>query len=257
MDGNGAYGISNSNSIGIEICINSDGNYETAFSNAIELTKSLMKKYNIPVTRVVRHYDASRKSCPNSMKANNWAKWNTFRQRLTGSSVPLKTTQGTVTADVLNVRNSPSTSGAIIGSLTAGTVVDIAKKVGNWYDIYFGNSGGYVSADYIKTSFGQSTNTPKPSTPDSKPSTTQHRNCVVYANEVDMRAALYLTDWFNIKGEDCICKHVKEYSPSLGRSTYGVGGGLDGVKCTVYLKGNGRLDTLEVVLKRMGWKISR
>ena len=78
-DGKGKYGITNSNSIGIEICINSDGNYNTAFQNAVELTKHLMKELNIPLEKVVRHYDASRKNCPARMNKNGWALWNTFK----------------------------------------------------------------------------------------------------------------------------------------------------------------------------------
>ena len=41
-----------------------------------------MKELNIPIERVVRHYDASRKSCPNSMSKNNWAEWHLFKQKL-------------------------------------------------------------------------------------------------------------------------------------------------------------------------------
>lgn len=81
-DGAGKYGITNANSIGIEICINSDGNYDVAFQNAVVLTKQLMLELNIPVERVVRHYDASRKNCPASMSADNWALWNTFKAQL-------------------------------------------------------------------------------------------------------------------------------------------------------------------------------
>ena len=81
-DGKGKYGITNSNSIGIEICVNSDGNYNTAFLKAVELTKVLMKELNIPIDRVVRHYDASRKNCPASMSHNNWAYWQDFKNRL-------------------------------------------------------------------------------------------------------------------------------------------------------------------------------
>ena len=81
-DGKGKYGITNSNSIGIEICINSDSNYNTAFQNAVELTKYLMKELNIPLERVVRHYDASRKNCPASMNKNNWALWGTFKKEI-------------------------------------------------------------------------------------------------------------------------------------------------------------------------------
>lgn len=69
-DGKGQYGITNRNSVGIEICVNSDGNYDAVFNNSIELTKHLMKELNIPLERVVRHYDASRKNCPASMSKN-------------------------------------------------------------------------------------------------------------------------------------------------------------------------------------------
>lgn len=81
-DGKGKYGITNSNSIGIEICINSDGNYEKAVENTVKLTKQLMKKLNIPIDRVVRHYDASRKICPAQMSANNWEGWKQFKNKL-------------------------------------------------------------------------------------------------------------------------------------------------------------------------------
>jgi N-acetylmuramoyl-L-alanine amidase len=41
-----------------------------------------MEKYDIPLDRVVRHYDASRKICPRSMSENNWEKWWEFKERL-------------------------------------------------------------------------------------------------------------------------------------------------------------------------------
>jgi N-acetylmuramoyl-L-alanine amidase CwlA len=84
-DGKGKYGITNSNSIGIEICVNSDGDYQKAYAKAVELTKYLMKELKIPITRVVRHYDASRKNCPASMAYNNWALWSEFKKLLSES----------------------------------------------------------------------------------------------------------------------------------------------------------------------------
>jgi N-acetylmuramoyl-L-alanine amidase len=81
-DGKGKNGITNANSIGIEICVNADGNYDVAFQNAVALTKQLMAELNIPIDRVVRHYDASGKICPASMSADNWALWNTFKAQL-------------------------------------------------------------------------------------------------------------------------------------------------------------------------------
>lgn len=79
-DGKGRFGITNSNSLSIEMCINSDGNYSKMYKNAVELTKNLMKKFNIPCERVVRHYDASRKNCPGHMNKNNWGAWWKFKE---------------------------------------------------------------------------------------------------------------------------------------------------------------------------------
>lgn len=81
-DGKGKYGISNANSIGIEICINADGDYNTAVQNTVELTKYLMDILNISADCVVRHYDASRKNCPQSMSGNGWSKWKEFKNKL-------------------------------------------------------------------------------------------------------------------------------------------------------------------------------
>ena len=85
--GRALNGCKNSNSIGIEICVNSDGNYNKAVENTIELTKNLMNKYNIPINRVVRHYDVSRKMCPQSMKSNNWYRWVKFKESLNGKVI--------------------------------------------------------------------------------------------------------------------------------------------------------------------------
>lgn len=89
-DGKGKYGITNANSVGIEICINSDGNYDAAFQNAVALTKQLMQELHIPADRVIRHYDASRKNCPATMSKNNWALWNTFKTQLKMEDVDME-----------------------------------------------------------------------------------------------------------------------------------------------------------------------
>lgn len=81
-DGSGKYGISNANSIGIEICINADGDYQRAVDNTVKLTKELMQELDIPIECVVRHYDASRKRCPYTMSYDDWSKWFIFKQRL-------------------------------------------------------------------------------------------------------------------------------------------------------------------------------
>ncbi len=102
-DGKGNYGITNYNSIGIEICINSDGDYDKAVQKTIELVRTLMKELNIPIEKVVRHYDASRKKCPGTMSSNNWEKWTWFINQIKQSSdeseqltLIMGTTQATV-----------------------------------------------------------------------------------------------------------------------------------------------------------------
>ena len=81
-DGKGKYGISNANSVGVEICVNSDGDYDKAVKNAVVAVRQLMSELYIPVDRVVRHYDASRKNCPASMSANDWESWKKFKDLL-------------------------------------------------------------------------------------------------------------------------------------------------------------------------------
>ena len=70
--------ISNTNSIGIEMCINSDGDYNQAVQNTIDLAAYLLWKYDLPIERLVRHHDANGKTCPLTMSANNWALWHEF-----------------------------------------------------------------------------------------------------------------------------------------------------------------------------------
>lgn len=71
-DGGPEAKINNRNSIGIEICINSDGDYNSAVQKAIELIKVLMKELDIDADHVVRHYDASGKDCPMTMDNADW-----------------------------------------------------------------------------------------------------------------------------------------------------------------------------------------
>lgn len=62
--GRALNGCKNTNSIGIELCINQDGDYDKAYKNLVELVKNLMVKFKIDLDHVCRHYDVSRKRCP-------------------------------------------------------------------------------------------------------------------------------------------------------------------------------------------------
>src|SRR5699024_10603100 len=84
----------NEQSIGIEICVNSDGDFKIAVDNAIELTKLLMSKHNIPVANVIQHNKASGKDCPRYLRSGDKGiTWSQFVDALGGKVVkPTNTT---------------------------------------------------------------------------------------------------------------------------------------------------------------------
>ena len=63
---------------------------------------------------------------------------------------------GIVNADVLNVRSGASTSNSIIGLLNENATVQIISTNNGWHKIKFNNTIGFVSAEYINTSSGNS-----------------------------------------------------------------------------------------------------
>ena len=97
-DGFGKYGITNSNSIGIELCPEADGTiHPQTIANAIWLGKKLMKDFGILPENNVRHYDASRKNCPQFMNTDGkWTKWYEFKAQLIAEDVaePVAATSG-------------------------------------------------------------------------------------------------------------------------------------------------------------------
>lgn len=125
------YGIcKNANSLNIELCddVKNGVIYPSAktIKNAIELTKSLMKKYSIPAANVIRHFDVTGKSCPAywcGSSAKN-KKWKTeFHNKLSGSgsSASQPSTSGTM----YRVRKTWADAKSQVG---AYTVLSNAKK---------------------------------------------------------------------------------------------------------------------------------
>ena len=128
----------NGNSISIEICCYQDSSgwhfRDGAVSNAIKLTKYLMKEYNIGINNVIRHFDVVGKYCPG---ISGWIptigpdynenKWNAFKAALVGNS-----------SVVISDSNKPSTNNSASVSLPSDNIVDsypLLKK---------GSTGSYV-----------------------------------------------------------------------------------------------------------------
>ena len=83
------YGIiTNRNSLSVELCGTlGDGSRrpsETTLKNAAALCRKLMDRYQIPLSRVYRHFDVTGKHCPAYWMDE--AAWQTFKARLKSSS---------------------------------------------------------------------------------------------------------------------------------------------------------------------------
>ncbi len=75
----------NSNSIGIEMCVKKkpDGTWyfeKNTEQNTIDLIKYLMQKYNISINNVIRHFDVTGKNCPEPMLEDSV--WLNFKNRI-------------------------------------------------------------------------------------------------------------------------------------------------------------------------------
>lgn len=63
----------------------------------------------------------------------------------------------TVTASSLNVRSTPSTSGAKVGVLPNGAQVTVTSANGSWAAVSYNGISGYCSMDYLKQNAAQTT----------------------------------------------------------------------------------------------------
>lgn len=160
-------GNGNKHSIGIEGCINVDGDYVKSVTNMAELTAMLCKQEGLdPVKDVVRHYDWSGKHCPSQI-IDGWygITWPKFKQMVldfyNGGNTAVKsvtkpnkaktTTTGIVSkypekgvfypAETIIVRDKPSTKANIIARYYAGENL-------TYHTVHIGN--GYVWLEYLR-----------------------------------------------------------------------------------------------------------
>jgi len=83
--------ITNTNSISIEMCdTKKDGKVEITnqtLENVYAFSRLLMKKYNISIDHVYRHYDVNGKLCPNCNGLLDEAIWQNFKNNIVNSTV--------------------------------------------------------------------------------------------------------------------------------------------------------------------------
>lgn len=119
-------GGGNMASIGIEICVNSDGNFDKARENAAWLTAKLLKEHNLTIGAVKQHHDFAPdgKNCPQTIRDKGL--WNNFLQAV---------------QKYYGVTNSSSSSN------TTNTIVPVFK-VGQV--VQFNGTKHYKSSDAIQ-----------------------------------------------------------------------------------------------------------
>lgn len=128
------YGqCTNTNSISIELC-DEVRNGKSDFSastieNAVKLVKDLMKKYNIDINHIIRHFDVNGKPCPLPYVDNT--EWRKFKEKITESEDLTMTQYEELKKELEALKLKNETLESIVGSLykTSDEIPDYYKTV--------------------------------------------------------------------------------------------------------------------------------
>lgn len=133
MMGNPASGTDSPNNytIGIEMCVNSDGDFSKTRQNTVDLVQFLLKKHQLGIDAVLRHFDITGKDCPKMMLDEEI--WAEFKREITAEY----TSPGNlkVNTSTLNVRSGPGTQHPIKRVLLNGEIVEKKGQYKLWYQI--------------------------------------------------------------------------------------------------------------------------
>jgi N-acetylmuramoyl-L-alanine amidase CwlA len=80
--GDGGTGKGNTQTVAIEICMNSDGDLEKATDNAAELAAQVLKEKGLSADDLYQHHDWSGKNCPSQIRAGKPYSWSTFKDKV-------------------------------------------------------------------------------------------------------------------------------------------------------------------------------
>lgn len=141
----------NNTSIGIEIAMFDDKDRQRqAYQNAIELIKIIMKYYGFKDSQVKRHYDWTRKNCPQWLIEGKWGyTWDWFKGQLKTTTQstqdPGITFKVKILVDTLNIRSGPNTTYPIVGQVHKDEVFTIVKAQGAWG--YLKSGAGWINTN--------------------------------------------------------------------------------------------------------------
>jgi len=134
--GDGANGPGNRTSIHIEMCVNKDGNYAQTVKNTAEITKYLMRKYNISIDHVVQHNKWTGKNCPRLLRSGEKGiTWNDFISMVRSEAVvkAAKTSEAAVKAEKTSeavMWDGEELKKGQIGRITVLKPINLWRRVG-------------------------------------------------------------------------------------------------------------------------------
>lgn len=131
----------NNCTIGIEMCVNSDGDFKAMYQRTIELAADILKRYDWSVDKVWRHFDVTGKNCPAYFVSDDyagqftgltavqaWAKFKDDVQRL------LNPQSSQRNVDTCNVMLTLNANGLLVDGVSYLPVRAVAEATGGIVD---------------------------------------------------------------------------------------------------------------------------
>jgi N-acetylmuramoyl-L-alanine amidase CwlA len=135
--------------IGVEYCVNADGNLDNTFARTVVMLASLLLRFNLSVDQLLRHNDVTGKNCPAHFL--NAQMWDNLKVNVAGAMQNIAGTcrRAVVQSAALNVRSGPGASHSILYELKKEMPVLVFRTTGDWACIQEGPEG-WVNQKFIK-----------------------------------------------------------------------------------------------------------
>jgi N-acetylmuramoyl-L-alanine amidase CwlA len=132
--------------IGIEMCVNSDGDFPVTYHHTVLLTAMLLKRHGLTPEAVYRHFDITGKACPRPLITDQ--AWQIFSELvLIQFELLSQTPHKAIKAAELNIRKGPGVSHPIAYTLRKGYMVPVFEEHQNgWVRI---GAGEWCNSKFI------------------------------------------------------------------------------------------------------------
>lgn len=134
--------------IGVELCVNQDGDWSHTYRHGIDLCALLLLKHDLPIAALLRHHDVTGKDCPRMLlDPSAWALFRTTVQYAMAALQVAGVRRATVTAKGLNVRAGAGVSFPVLYELKAGEpVLAFETAASGWTRI---GEGEWVNGKFL------------------------------------------------------------------------------------------------------------